>query len=142
MRRALALLGWPDQQDPQRLGKPEDTLKLHWRLSDVRERILDLQGRRAEQRTVIDEMYALANALDDDGRRAYAAFRLSGIAQFTESISVSASAARQAMILAERAGDDSLRLTAMARLTYSMAVQRECEPAKALAHTKADPAQC
>ena len=45
------------------------TLLLRWRLVDVRERMLDLQGRRTEQRTDIDALERLANVLeDDDGR--------------------------------------------------------------------------
>jgi class 3 adenylate cyclase/tetratricopeptide (TPR) repeat protein len=132
-QRALALLGLPGQHEPQALGKHDDTLKMRWRLSDVRERILDLQARRVEQRAVIDDMSALADALDDGGRRAYAAFRLSGIAQFTDGFSVSASAARQSMILAERVGDDMLRLSAIARLAYAMAAGHDWEPVKALA---------
>ena len=132
-QRALALLGALGQHDPREIGRHDDTLKMRWRLSDVRERILDLQARRVEQRAVIDDMSALAEALDDDRRRAYVALRLSGIAQFTDGPSVSASAARQAMILAERAGDDALRLSSIARLAYAMTAPGDWEPAKALA---------
>ena len=137
-QRALALLGPPGPCHPQAPGRHDDTLKMRWRLSDVRERIFDLQARRVEQRSVIDDMSALAEALDDDGRRAYAAFRVSGMAQYRmDEISVSASAARQAMILAERVGDDVLRLSAVARLAYALAFANadvdEIEAVKTLA---------
>jgi predicted ATPase/class 3 adenylate cyclase len=132
-QRALALLDTAGQHDPQALGSQHTTLRLRWRLLDVRERILDLQARRAEQRAVLDDLGVLANVLDDDSRRAHVAFRLSGVTQFAPDMSVSESAARQAMTLAARAGDQPLRLSAMARLAYAMAGLGAYEPAKALA---------
>ena len=61
--RALALLDREPATSPAMLA-------LRWRLLDVRELMLDLQGRRAEQRSALDAMQPLADALDDDRRRA------------------------------------------------------------------------
>jgi predicted ATPase len=64
--RALALLGDTDTPAPAQAG-------LRWRLLDAREQTLDLQGRRDEQATDLDALDRLAELLDDDRRRAYAA---------------------------------------------------------------------
>ena len=54
---------------------------LRWRLLEVREATLDIQGDRVGQRADIDAMAELAEALDDDRRRAHAAWRRSALAQ-------------------------------------------------------------
>ena len=57
------------------------TALLRWRLLEVREVTLDMQGERVGQRADIDAMVELAEAQDDDRRRAHAALRRSALAQ-------------------------------------------------------------
>jgi hypothetical protein len=57
------------------------TRLLRWRLLEVREVTLDMQGERIRQRADIDAMVELAEAQDDDRRRAHAALRRSALAQ-------------------------------------------------------------
>ncbi len=97
--KALALIG----ED----AKPESLL-LRWRLLDVRERMLDLRGRRAEQQADIDALQQLADALDDDRRRGEVALRRSGIALHTADFRAMETAARQAMALADDTGGDAV----------------------------------
>ena len=103
VERALALIG----EDPG-----DDTLGLRWRLLDVRERTLELQGRRPQQRDDLDLLQQLADALDDDRRRAELATRRSLLAVRTGDFRSQEGAARQAMELAARAQDHELRLNA------------------------------
>jgi predicted ATPase len=51
---------------------PADDLYTRWRLLASRERTLNLQGRRTEQRADIDALTQLAESLDDDGLRGLA----------------------------------------------------------------------
>jgi class 3 adenylate cyclase/tetratricopeptide (TPR) repeat protein len=103
VERALALIG----EDPG-----DDTLEVRWRLLDVRERTLELQGRRPQQRDDLDLLQQLADALDDDRRRAELATRRSLLAVRTGDFRSQEGAARQAMELAARAQDHELRLNA------------------------------
>jgi tetratricopeptide (TPR) repeat protein len=119
VRRALTLIGLPAQA-PSTAADRERGQRLQWRLQDITEHMCDLQGIRAEQRVAIDALTELAEQLDDDRCRAYAAFRLSGITQFVPDIVVSARAARAAMTWAEKASDTELKLHAMARLSYAL----------------------
>ena len=121
---ALALL----EQEPL----PSDAL-LHWRLLDVRERTLDLQGRRAEQQIDIEALQGLADLLDDDRRRGEVAWRRSDIAMRTTDYGAQETAARQAMVFAERAGDDALRLHALGRLAHAHHRRGELVAAETLA---------
>ncbi|MEO6410799.1 MAG: adenylate/guanylate cyclase domain-containing protein, partial [Burkholderiaceae bacterium] len=77
-------------------GSGNETLLLRWRLLDVRERTLELQGRRPEQRADLDAMQQLADALDDDRRRAEIAARRSLLAGRTGDYRGQESAARRA----------------------------------------------
>ena len=103
VQRALALLARADGAD---------TAALRWRLLDVRERTFELQGRRPEQRADLEVLQELAEALDDDRRRAELANRRSLLAGRSGDYRTQQSAAQQAMELAARARDDELRLNA------------------------------
>ncbi len=92
----------------------------HWRLLDVRERTLDLQGRRIEQQADIDALQALADALDDDHWRAEVAWRRSTIAMRTGDYSAMERAARDACAMAERAADSILELRGKHRLALAL----------------------
>jgi hypothetical protein len=84
--------------------------QLCWRLLEVREATLDIQGDRAGQRADIEAMADLAEAQDDDRRRAHAAWRRSALAQRTADYPAMEAAARRAVEWAGRAGDAELRL--------------------------------
>ena len=109
VRHALALL---DEGDGA-AAPDESALLLRWRLLDVRERTLDLLGSRAEQRADIDALRRLADAQADDRRRADVAWRCSDIAFRTADHPAQRHWAQQALTLAERVGDDDLRLRAL-----------------------------
>ena len=96
-----------------------NTRLMRWRLFEVREVTLDMQGHRVEQRADIDAMTELAEALDDDRRRAHAAWRRSALAQRLADYVAAEAAARQAAEWARRAGDDELRLLAQRMLAMA-----------------------
>ncbi len=110
-----------------------DKLLLRWRLLDVRERTLDLQGKRAEQQADIAVLQGLAQALDDDHKRAEVAWRRCDIALRTGDFHTQEDAARQAMALAAGAGDDELRLRAQQRLASALTMLGDHAEGKALA---------
>ena len=99
------------------------TRLLRWRLLEVREATLDIQGDRVGQRADIEAMAELAEALDDDRRRAHAAWRRSALAQRIADYAAMEAAARQAVEWARRAGDAELRLLAQRMLAMSLAFQ-------------------
>ena len=121
---ALALIGE---------GERHDTLVLRWRVLDVRERTLDLHGQRTGQLADIDEMLRIADALDDDSRRGEVAWRRCDIALRTADFRAMEKAARQAMALAERAGDVELKLRAQQRLASALCRLGDAAAGKALA---------
>jgi len=94
---------------------------------------IDLQGRRPEQRTDLDAMEAVADALNDDGRRAHVACRRSFLGALTANYHAEERLARQAMTLAERCGDHALRLLALQRLAYAHANLGDPATGKSLA---------
>jgi class 3 adenylate cyclase/tetratricopeptide (TPR) repeat protein len=122
--QALALVGADSQPDE---------LELRWRLLDVRERTLDLQGKRPEQQTDINALQGLADALGDDRRRGEVAWRRSDIAMRTADYRTMESAARQAMALAERAGAVELRLRAQQRVASALGRLGDAAAGKELA---------
>ena len=122
--RAFDVMG--DRSDQQ-------SALLRWRLLDVRERMLDLQGRRNEQQSDIDDLERLANIFDDDGRRAEAAWRRSGIALRTGQFRAMEGAARTAVALASRASDSVLKLRAHHRLACALCMLGEVDRGKSLA---------
>ena len=104
-------------------GRPAaGTRLLRWRLLEVREATLDIQGDRVGQRADIDAMAELAEAQDDDRRRAHAAWRRSALAQRIADYAAMEAAARQAVEWARRAGDDEIRLLAQRMLAMSLAL--------------------
>lgn len=114
--RGLALI---HSLPAHRLADPDMTA-LQWRLLEAREETYHLQGRRIEQRADLQALEALAEALHDDRRRAHVAWRRSYLAYRTADWAISESAAREAMALAQRAGDTVLRLRAQHRLAAAL----------------------
>lgn len=98
---------------------------LRWRLHEVRERTLDLLGRRAAQREDIETLKALAEVMDDDRRRAEAAVRHSMLASRTGDEKTSEVEGRRALDLATQAGDQELTLLATQRVASAMAHRGE-----------------
>ena len=121
---ALALMG---------VGQATQGALLRWRLVDVHERMLDLKGLRAEQLTDLDTLQMLADLLDDDRRRSLVQWRRSDLASRTADFHVQARTARLAMALAERAGDEMLRLIALDRLAVALANLGDTAAGKMLA---------
>ena len=106
---------------------------LRWRLLDVREATLDIQGDRAGQRADIEAMAELAEALDDDRRRAHAAWRRSAWAHRLSDYAATEPLARRAVEWARRAGDDEIRLLAQRMLAMSLAFQGRPAEGRAIA---------
>ncbi len=75
---------------------------LRWRLLSVRERTLDTQGERAPQGADIGTLAALAEVLDDDARRADAAYRRGARAVRMADWTVCKASARQAVAMCDR----------------------------------------
>ena len=124
VQQALALL--------DRTPEPGTRL-LRWRLLEVREITLDMQGDRDAQRADTEAMAELSEALDDDRRRAHAAWRRSALAQRIADYVASEIAARQAVEWARRSGDDELRLLAQRMLAMALTFQARPEEGRALA---------
>ena len=78
----------------------------------VRERTLDLQGRRPEQRADLDCLAAVADALDDDTRRAELALRNSLLSGRVGDYAAQQRHAAEALALATRADDAARGLNA------------------------------
>ncbi len=113
-------------------GTP-DQAELRWRLLHAREQTLSLQARRDEQAADLDTMDHLADLLDDDRRRAYAAWRRSLRAMRMADWAAQESAAHHGLACATRAGDDELRLHALRMLATAQLSQGDIEGGCALA---------
>ena len=113
--------------------QPIEIYQLCWRLRDVRERTLDLLGKRSEQQADIDALHDLAQSLNDDRRRAEVAWRRSDIAMRTGDFRAMQDAARQAVALAEGAGDTQLRLRGQHRLALAHCYLGQTTAGQALA---------
>ena len=112
--RALAL-------DPLTSGPISVAQRLRrWRLLDVRERTLDLLGKRNEQMADIAQLQALAEGLPDDRRRSEVQHRRSSYAMHTGDYVGMERAARESMRLAERAQDSLQALHAQQRLALAL----------------------
>ena len=109
--RALALM-------PQ--DERADTLDLRWRLFEVRERTLHFLGLRPAQQADIDSLQQLAEAMNDDMRRADAALRRGSYAMYTGDYRDCESAARTAVRLAGQAGSVALKLKGLSLLAYAL----------------------
>ena len=97
--------------------------------SSVRERALDMQGRRAEQRADVEAMEALAEQIDDDRLRADAAKRRSSYSMRIRDLPTQVDAARRAREWAERAGDIELELRAQNLMASASAISARWKPA-------------
>lgn len=112
--RALALE--PFVGDPTSAAQRER----RWRVLDVRERTLELLGKRYEQLADIDELQCLAEALLDDRRRAEVQHRRSSYAMRTDDYPGMERAARETMRLAGRAQDPLRVLHGQQRLAVAL----------------------
>ena len=112
--RALKSMG--EESDPSFTDKPE----FRWRLLDVRLRTLRLQGKRAEEQADLAALHGLADDMHDDRRQSEAALRSCDFALRTSDYRIMESSARQALALAERAGDEQLQLRAQAFLAGAL----------------------
>ncbi|HEY6132752.1 MAG TPA: adenylate/guanylate cyclase domain-containing protein [Rubrivivax sp.] len=124
--RALALLGDTPSPAPAQA-------ELRWRLLMAREETLNLQGRRDEQAADLDALDWLAELLNDDRRRAYAAWRRSSCAMRMADWAAMERAARHGLACATRVGDDELRLNALRQLASAQQSQGDIEGGRALA---------
>ncbi|MBV9889439.1 MAG: AAA family ATPase, partial [Rhizobacter sp.] len=97
--------------------------KVRWRLLASRERTLDLQGRRVEQRADVESLTELAELLDDELLRGEAAYRRADIAMRTGDYATSETEARRAVSIAMQTGADVLLLHAQTRLATALANQ-------------------
>jgi len=108
-----------------------DAMTLRWRLLDVRERTLDMQGKRDAQLADLDALDALANAMGDVRRRAEIAKRRSRLAMRMADYPLQERSARQAMVLSERVGDEEMRLEGQRLLALALMCLSEVQTAKA-----------
>ena len=142
--QALALLDEPTgtvgsetagdrNEDGNEPGNAHAVRRLRWRLLEVRERTLGLQGRRAEQRADLAAMESLAEALADDRLRFEVAWRRCDIALRTADYAAMEAEARHAAALAERVDDRNLGLRAQQRLAIALGEQGDLEAGKAMA---------
>ena len=127
--KALALLGETAEVNASTNANAE----VRWRLLDVREQTWELQARRDEQGQDIEAMEQLAEMLDDDGKRAYAARRCSGRAMRVDDWPTQERAARRGMAFAELAGDEVLRLHSLRLLASARMQQGDIESGSVLA---------
>jgi class 3 adenylate cyclase/tetratricopeptide (TPR) repeat protein len=120
VERALELIGQPATGTP---ANASVNLNLRWRLLKVREGTLFMQGKRPEQRADLEAMDRLADALDDDQRRADAAFRRGFLTMRTADRTAQEAAGRRGALLAEKAGDDELQLDCLRLVASAVAFQ-------------------
>ncbi len=111
----------------------DDALDLRWRLVANRERTLDLLGRRSEQMHDVETLLAVAERMDDDARRAEAAWRRCDIAARTGDYPTQRREAARALALAERLGLDDLTFRAIQRLATATAFTGDPAAGRALA---------
>jgi class 3 adenylate cyclase/predicted ATPase len=123
--RALALL---DATHPPPAAAPE----LRWRVLCARERTLALLARRGPQADDLVALHQLADALDDDRRRAEVARRQAVRAMRLADAAGMEAAARACVAYATRAGDAALRLNAQRLLVYAATDRGDLAGARAL----------
>jgi len=101
-----------------------DTMSMRWRLLKSREATLDMQAHREAQRSDIVAMQDLADSMNDDERRAYAAYRLSDLSMRIADWSSAEPAGRQAVAWITAAGATAnvlLRLDAQRLIAGALA---------------------
>lgn len=107
-----------------------------WRLHDVRERTLNLLGRRSEQQVEIGTLQSLAEQTNDDRHRGEVAWRQSGFARSVYAdFPAMEAAARKAVSFAERSANAELWLRAQHRLADSLCERGEVAAANVVART-------
>ena len=124
--RALALLGGTLEAEA---GKAD----LLWRLLSSREQTLFIQARRDEQAAELDALERVAEALDDDRRRAEVARRRALLALRLGDWTAMEHVARHGMACAARAGDAALRLHTLRLLATARVLQGDLETGQTLA---------
>lgn len=107
---------------------------LRWRLLDVRERTMDLLGKRDEQSADIYALDALAELLNDDRRRAEVAWRRGQFAISIGDYRTAEITAREGMTLARAVPDDTLRLLAQVQLAMALFRLGDSTACMTLAH--------
>ncbi|MCF8209386.1 MAG: AAA family ATPase [Rhodoferax sp.] len=118
VRQALELLEGAAQPEPATACDVPSLLR--WRLLDLREKVFDLEGRRAEQHADIEALVHLADALQDDRKRSEAARRKCVYDMRTDDFVSMQAAAIRAIAFAERAGDTVLLLRGQHRLALAL----------------------
>lgn len=108
-------------------------LPLRWRLLASRERTLNYMGRREAQMQDLQALDEIAEVLDDDHRRAQAAWRRSDMALHVSDFVTQETQARRALLLAGRCGDADLTLRATQRLAIALAHQGRATEGLAMA---------
>ncbi len=96
------------------------SLSMHWRLLDVRERTLDLEGRRDAQRIDIETLSELADALHNDQKRCDVAARLCSFFMRTGDFVAMRDAARDCVELAQKCGVPAMELRGQQRLAVAL----------------------
>lgn len=129
VQRGLALLDGPLAQGSAQPTEQE----LRWRLLLRRDNALRLTGQHTQQLIAIDALAALAEALDDDGKRALAYERRTTYLLWRADYVGLKAAARQAMACAERAGDQRTRIGAMRQLAMAHRYLGDWDAAERLA---------
>jgi tetratricopeptide (TPR) repeat protein len=121
------LLGEPDANTPT--GQAE----VRWRLLIAREATFFLQARRDEQAVDLGALERLADAMDDDRRRAEVACRVAGRAVRMADWAALKKAAKYALDCASREGDINLRLRALYFLATALEHEGDLAGSNALA---------
>lgn len=110
-----------------------EVLRLRWRLLAARETTREILGDRPGQGEDVAAMTALADALDDDRLRAFAAYRRSYLARRLGDFPTAADAGREAIDHARAAGDVDLRLRAQRMVATACGFMGDLDGGRALA---------
>ena len=108
-------------------------MRLRFRLLEIRYGVWGLQGKRAEQRSALDTMQNLADALDDDVHRGKVAGSRSLLAISIGDVQAQEFFARQAMTLAHRSQDWPMFLSAQRVVADALVKLGRLEDGKAMA---------
>jgi DNA-binding SARP family transcriptional activator/Tfp pilus assembly protein PilF len=107
-----------------RLPGPVDLVRA-FELRLAREKVYDLQGAREEQTQELAALARLAEALDDDRRRAEVALRQARQAEFTSDFSAAIMAAGLAVNLARTAGNVEIESESLLEWAWALLLQGE-----------------
>ncbi len=120
-----------------------DTMTMRWRLLKSREEALDMQADREAQRADIVAMQDLAESMNDNERRAYAAYRLGDLSRRIADWSAAEAAGRQAVSWITAAGSAvnvPLRLNAQRLIASALAFAGKLTEARTIAESTLDEA--